>query len=475
MTTQSRLYRPLPVLCALVAGDVPWRDADIPGGVTRIEVIGLAQDRLVYRGEGERELTTSLPPAACLGLFATEANLALMQQVREWLIRQGATDLPEVTRADQGPAALMRALLDRLAAQAQALAQVASGHAHQVAVLRAEVETLASIRAELDRFIGDAGLARLVCIFATGEPDFETQIELTPGAALRQPLPVASTGVAAVAIACAATTQRLAPLRVRLVALEDGATLAQWRVANPREDGWVRLGLPRALSGMTRTLALVVDSASPEIGCPNLALGGHQALVSAQLSDEATGESVAPHSLALKVFAAVPGTTPPHPPDTVTPEPVDLAPTSFALRAVPSEILAGIVSEPEPDEGAAPHVLFMSKHEAVLCRAGRQGRIPGACPAGARGVLLRARVQAEAPRGQAAWFGIDEPDLAEDAEPDPALWRQVTLGTDALQEISILFAEPLAEPRDLLISSEAAPAEPGETAWIVIAQLQVYR
>ncbi|KMO36683.1 hypothetical protein VQ03_20185 [Methylobacterium tarhaniae] len=474
MTPHLPPYRPLPVLCALVAGDVPWREAEVPAGVVRIEVVGLVQDRLVYRGGDGRELTTSLPPSACLGLFATAASLALMQQVRDWLVRQGAADLPAVMQVDGEAAALMRVLLARLAAEAEALAEVASSYARQVAVLRGEVETLATIRADLDRFIGDVGLARLVCVFATGDPDFETQIELTPGAALRQLLPVASTGVAGVALAVAASERPLAPLRVRLVALEDGATLAQWRVASPREDGWVRLGLPRALDGMTRTLALVVDSASADIGCANLALGGHQALVPAQLSDEATGESVAPHSLALRIFSALPGTTPPHPPGTVTPDPAELVPAPFALRAVPREVLAGIVSEPPPPEGTVPDAIFMSRHDAALCRAGRQGRIPGGCPAGARGVLLRARVQAGVPRTHAAWFGVDEPGLAPEAEPDPALWRQVTLDGETLQEVSILFAEPLAEPRDLLIASEPPAQDTDDAVWIVIAQLQAY-
>lgn len=196
MTSHPPAYRPLPVLCALVAGDVPWREAGVPAAVVRVEVIGLVQDRLVYRAGDGQELTTSLPPSACLGLFATEASVALMQQVRDWLARQGATDLPEVTQVESEPAMLMRVLLARLASEAGGLAEVASSHARQVTVLRAEVETQASIRADLDRFIGDVGLASLVCVFATGDPDFETQIELTPGAALRQLLPVASTGVA---------------------------------------------------------------------------------------------------------------------------------------------------------------------------------------------------------------------------------------------------------------------------------------
>ncbi|MCF4130224.1 DUF6212 domain-containing protein [Methylobacterium sp. SyP6R] len=474
MTSHPPAYRPLPVLCALVAGDVPWREAGVPAAVVRVEVIGLVQDRLVYRAGDGQELTTSLPPSACLGLFATEASVALMQQVRDWLARQGATDLPEVTQVESEPAMLMRVLLARLASEAGGLAEVASSHARQVTVLRAEVETQASIRADLDRFIGDVGLASLVCVFATGDPDFETQIELTPGAALRQLLPVASTGVAGIAIACAASARRLAPLRVRLVAIEDAAILAQWRVASPQEDGWIRLGLPRALAGLTRTLVLVLDSASTDIACANLALGGHQALVPAQLSDEATGESVAPHSLALKVFAAVPGTTPPHPAGTVMPDPADAVPAPFALRTVGHEILAGVVAEPAPPDGEAPDTIFMSKHGAVLCRAGRQGRIPGACPAGARGILLRARIQAAAPLTHAAWFGVEEPELADEAEPDPALWRQVTLDGETLREISILFAEPLVEPRDLLIASEPAAPVSDDAVWIVITQMQAY-
>lgn len=50
----------------------------------------------------------------------------------------------------------------------------------------------------------------------------------------------------------------------------------------------------------------------------------------------------------------------------------------------------------------------------------------------------------------------------------------MTLDGETLREISILFAEPLVEPRDLLIASEPAAPVSDDAVWIVITQMQAY-
>lgn len=458
----------------LVAGVEPAARHSVPPSFRLLEVAGVEADALHLReGEGEAR-ATGLAPLPCLALFATPRTLPLMSRARAWMLAHGAASVPEVVVLDRKapPALVERTLLDNLVAVNAALAGSALRQAQRVARLRAEVETLGSVRAGLDRFVGESGLAQLKRVFSTSLPDFETQIELVHGSPLRQVLPVASTGLSAIDLACTGGRRRGAFL-ARLMLLEDGQALAEWRVPTPAQDGWVRLGLPTAYAGLVRTLCLVVEPASEKSPCANLALGAHQPLPAAQLSDARTGLPIAPHSLAFRLYAAVPGTTPPHIADTLLPTGAKAAKAApYALRALPVEELARVVPVRPPGETAAepggPGILFVADVAAILCRPGSGGRIPAACPAGARGLMVGVGIHSDAPRAVEAVVGIA-------AGPADAAPQRLTASSGAFEEVSLLFSEPLREPSDILVSAEAGDGADAEAAWVVFRDLRIYR
>ncbi|MCJ2074443.1 hypothetical protein MKK68_02040 [Methylobacterium sp. E-016] len=465
----------------------------LPEGVECLEVLSLDAAGLMIRDQDGTVVTLPLAPIPCLGLLASRNSAELMRQVQTWFSQRGIGDAPDVLLVDSEPAALIaRALLERLLTHTYALARAASLHARHVASLRTEVETLASQRAGLDRFIGDLGIAELVCSFATTEPDYETQIELSPGVPLRQLLPVASTGWAAIDLACTAGSKRRAPLRVTLSLVEEGRANAIWEVAPPTRDGWIRLGLPRAYAGLTRTLALVIESASERLSCTNLALSGVQPLVAAQLSDVRTGESIAPHSLAMRLYAAVPGTSPPHAPGTVLPIGADVSnPPPYALRAIPSETLAQVVADAQgivdaqdimddQDGEAVPvnvpsALLHLPDLRALLCRPGGRGHIPAGCPSGARGLTVHASVHGGLPCVLDLDIRVGDAlplDSASDGSERYA--RQVALSGSQAQAVVILFPEPLQEAQDITIAVRAAADPVPEATWAVLTQFRIY-
>ncbi|WP_430912845.1 DUF6212 domain-containing protein [Methylobacterium sp. sgz302541] len=451
----------------LVAGVEPTARQSVPQAFRVSEVVALdaAGLHLLREGDGEPR-ATGLAPLPCLALFATPKTLPLMREARAWIAAQAAAPVPDVVLLDRKspPAFVERTLLENLAAANAALAGSALRQARRVARLRAEVEMLGAVRAGLDRFVGETGLAQLKRVFSTATPDFETQIELVHGAPLRQVLPVAGTGFAAIDLACTGGKRR-GSFVARLTLLEDGEVLAEWRVPTPAQDGWVRLGLPVAHAGLLRTLCLVVEPASEKSPCANLALGAHQPLPAAQLGDARTGLPIAPHSLAFRLYAAVPGTTPPHSADTLMPVAARKAkPVPYALQALPAEDLAR-VAETDPGTGG-PNLLFVADVAAILCRPGAGGRIRAACPAGARGLMASVGVHADTPSAAVGVLGVDA------GAAEPALQR-VPVSSGGVEEVSLLFPEPLREARDILLSAEAVDGA-AEGAWVVFRDLRIY-
>ncbi|WP_336488150.1 DUF6212 domain-containing protein [Methylobacterium nigriterrae] len=402
-----------------------------------------------------------------------------MQDAQNWLRQQGTDTVPEIHFLDVPQAApVERALLGSLLAHTEALARAASQHAQHVAALRAEVETLTSVRADLDRFIGDVGLAHLACTFSTAEPDYETQIELTPGVPLRQLLPVASTGFAAIDLACAAAPKRHSPLRVALVLIEEGSVLAEWHVPPPDRNGWIRLGLPRAYAGLARSLALIVESASTKAVCGTLGLSGYQPLVAAQVCEAETGLSVGPHALAFRAYAALPGTTPPHDPATLLPLGAQAQPAApHALRAVPTDVLAR--AGEDRDEGSqaspTPRVLYLPEVEAVLCCSGAQAVIPDIFPPGSLGLILQATVHAAVPSCLEVELRTEAASRSEAAasEAEQRVQR-LMLSTERTDEISILLPHTAAEPQDFRIAVRALDESSTDRTWAVFTKFRVY-
>lgn len=455
----------------LVAGVEAAARQSVPPAFRVLDVIGFDGDRLLL-GEGEGEpRAVGIAPVPCLALFATARTLPLMQAVRDWMLMHGAASLPEIVLLDRKspPALVERTLLDNLVAFNASLAGSALRQARAVARLRGEIETLGAVRAGLDRFIGETGLAQLKRVFSTTTPDFETQIELVHGAPLRQMLPISSTGFAAIDLACTGSRRRGAFL-ARLTLVEDGRVLAEWHVPTPVEDGWVRLGLRKAYAGLVRTLSLEVEPVSESTPCSNLALGAHQPLPFAQLADARTGMPIAPHSLALRLYAAVPGSTPPHAAGTLLPLDAPAPDTvPFALHALPVEELGRVVADRAPGEGdAGPAVLFVADVAAVLCRPGGGGRIAAACPIGARGLMASVGIHADTPSAGLARIAVETGDQQD--EPSP-----VAVASGVFEEVSLLFAEPLREPCDILLSAEPIADSATEGAWVVFRDLRIFR
>lgn len=445
---------------------------ELPPDIECIAVVSVEIEGLLCVPEAGRAVLRRFAPLPCLGLFATGDTLAPMGEVREWLIRSGVNDPPEVVSLDGlGEGAAERVLLSRLLDQNRVLARLAAEHTRHLAALRAAYDTLAAARAEMDRFLGDTGLARLVCIFSTAEPDYETQIEVAPDAMFRQLLPVASSGLAALDLACAAAPHATAPLRVRLDLVEEDRTLAEWRVPPPAADGWIRLGLPTAYAGLNRTLSLSVEAGAPDVPCLHLALSGYQPLVAAQLKDATSGESIAPHSLAMRIFAALPGTSPPHGPDTILPRDETPPPIQpYALRAVPRGALdeASLTADRHDPPSRTPGLLQLPEAEAIAIRPGATVRLPDLCPPGSRGVIVTLALQASAPTSITVdlWAGESRDETSPSA--------RAHLHDGAAQDLSVLLAEPAAAACPIHVTATDSGGGTVEAAWVIVSNPRAY-
>jgi hypothetical protein len=400
----------------------------------------------------------ALPPLALVALaFSAEGAALLRLLPAELGDPAGAPPLAELPPDSPIEAAL--ALLGGAEALLRRHAGLLTSTLRSLAELRVVHDDHQRRLAELESVLSRANRQELELAFDEPPVAESGTLRLAAGETLRQLLPVASRGVAAVALHLADAPGPVGgSLLVALESLEDGVRHASWHLPlGGLGAGWQVLGLPRGIPGLRRSLRLSVSLAGE--GEASLSLGDLQPLPMFRAEDVA-GVPLAAASLAFRVLAGLPGLPPPRqaldhlaaeaedgPGFEEVPLPADGA--QSLLGPIPGRPMA-LVAEAE-----AESALLLDLPEGALALAA----LPGALPGGT--VLVQAEALLEA--GEAAEFALaagHAPEevlrLAEAGEGPAPGWSGWLPVAEALATLRLTCpAEPA--PRDLMLLCRAAP------------------
>jgi len=264
---------------------------------------------------GGRETRLASPPALCLGLLgASDAGMATLAEFATWVATCGsAVPAPLRLTADNLPAATAQVAKASIAVLLQQAALLTSTLG-SLATLRAVRDDQQQRLSTLEAFLARRNTQPFELAFS--EPPDDAQAELALGGAggaaqVCQLLPVSSRGVAGIALHVAVAPPDAGALEVTLTSCEDDQLCGAWTVPPEQlSTGWLVLGLDAALVGLNRSLRLCVRPATPG-GRAALSLGRQQPLPMFRATAGPDGAALADRSLAFRVWAGLPGLTPP--------------------------------------------------------------------------------------------------------------------------------------------------------------------
>lgn len=286
-----------------------------PSGVV-LTVLSRNADGFSFR-RSDKIADLAVPPHWWLALIgSSDAGIAELTRFAVWAKEQSGQACPE-PRWLTGPDAAVAALAALHAGALVLLcrqAELAVTSLRSLAELRRVREDQQQRLTALEDFISTSNLQPHENAFVEAQDAERPPLELGRRGGVRrvtQVLPVSSLGVTAIALHLGQPSfTRVADLTVTLETLEDGEECATWTV--PPDDqgaGWIILGLEYGISGLRRTLRLVLEV--PEFqGTCIVSLGGPQALPMFRIADS-SGQPLADVCLALQIWTGLPGVSPP--------------------------------------------------------------------------------------------------------------------------------------------------------------------
>ncbi|MDN3719232.1 DUF6212 domain-containing protein [Roseibium salinum] len=340
---------------------------------------------------GERFEIGELPLMLLAVIVSPEASGDKDRFLR-WLQQRGAAQLPPVIGWGRGGEVEAVSSLIGLVAEG-----VRAG-ARRLVLSNKELRTLRSLNdelqnrfASLEAFLNRHGLQPLDLVFSN-EP---TENPLNPNVlasaspeGISQILPVASSGVSGIAVHVEKPASRHdIKLRAQLVALEELRIIDTWQIASgDLTGGWNIFGLSKSTAGLRRTLEfrLLVEEADDDV--PLLSMGGLQPVEMFQVRDAATGSPLLKNSLALQVWAGIPGVTLPSHANYIPAQSQQVT-TEEGFRDVP--IAAGVLehaSLANSDEVSFEFeaIMPLPAERAIGCHPPAEGitigHLPAACP-----------------------------------------------------------------------------------------------
>ena len=359
-----------------------------------LKIKRVAEDHLLVRDEaGQEKRLGEAPPQIAAIIAFDQTDQELVDRASDWLRKRRNNPLPAPMLIDADDAAGFAALVMSNANQlAKKSAEMTTSLFRQLAEARQANEELQNRFAALEAFIDRHGLQpfELAFINPPAEDDTEPNVLATASnARISQILPVASSGVSAVALHVAKPAPRSeAILQASLASVEDGRVIESWSIPVAEiEAGWMTLSLKSTIAGLRRTLKLVVSVDGQRADLPTLSLGNAQPLALFRLQDAELRQSVSSSSLALQVYVGLPGVVPPNR-------------GSFSARAAQDNDAPGLreMSLPQDaltqtqqvhlddDSSGFDGVTYLEGEHTLSCHPPAFGttiaRIAGGCPAG---------------------------------------------------------------------------------------------
>ncbi len=360
-----------------------------------LKIKRVADDHLMVRDMNGDEMRLSEAPARIAALIAfAPGDTELVGRAAEWLGKRRNAGMPAVAQmAAEDLTAFASLLLGSAEDTARRNAELTTSLFRQLADARQANEDLQNRFAALEAFIDRAGLQPFDIAFVNPPVDDETapNVLATAGAGgIAQILPVASTGASAIAIHVArAAPKSEGTLRAALQSVEDGRVIETWSVPIAEINaGWLTLSLQRSVTGLRRTLRLIVSVDDPRSALPVLSLGNAQPLPLFRIEDADLREAISSASLALQIFVGLPGIVPPGRGAFAGGARRDKGEAGLREFALPIELLAraeqvNLDSESSGFDG----VTYLDGERIVSCHPPAFGstiaRIAGGCPAGA--------------------------------------------------------------------------------------------
>lgn len=410
-----------------------------------------AEEGLMVHIDGQRIPLPALPPLCLAAIAFTDEGAEALQAAIE--ASTGGDAGPVVTRMEPGDAmGLAIAVVSGSTALLRRQATVLTNSLRSLGQMRIAHEDHQHRLAALEAFVARDNRQDFDLAFAE-EPTSDEDCALRIGVdanlrRLTQLLPVASRGVSAIALHLASTpfsTEAIAT--IRLTSLEDGIERAAWRVrGQDMAPGWQVLGLDRAITGLSRTLSLSVEVTG---GTFALSLGGHQPLPAFRVGGEDPG-SLAPRSLAFKVWTGLPGVMPPV-------NAIDHLSGGDAGQGFEDVVVAAEAIELTRDGATTTRQAF--DDDSLPCDPAREGitigRLPGALPAGTMLAQGLGRVLGGAEGVEFALAAAASAEaalaLAQGVMPEAGWSGWVESGADGTAALHLFLAAGEAGARDLFV------------------------
>jgi hypothetical protein len=393
----KRFYARRPVI--LYGGRLPdWAKAVAGDGYDFLKIKRVAEDHLLLRDDAGVDRRLLEAPVQLTGLFGFDkAEFDLILRAANWLGRAGNAPIAQLVEGDD-TAAFAATLLTHAQASLRQQSTMATALSRQLADARQSNEDLQNRFSALEAFIDRHGLQPFECAFINqpAHEDGETAspapnvLAMAANGRVAQILPVASLGISAIALHVAKAGPRSeATLTVTLASIEDGRTIESWIIpAAEMPVGWTTLTLRNAISGLRRTLRLVISADGARADLPLLSLGGAQPLDLFRLQDYDLQQTVTASSLALQVFVGLPGVAPPSPGGFAPQAGQHGKGSGLQECTVPPEILRNAVQvQLDSDTGGFEGVSYLDGERAISCHPPAFGmtiaKLTGGCPPGA--------------------------------------------------------------------------------------------
>ncbi|MDY0870930.1 DUF6212 domain-containing protein [Dongia rigui] len=360
-----------------------------------LKIKRVADDHILTRdvsGQDQRLAEAPVQLAAIIAFDQSEREL--VDRAGDWLQkrRNGSVPTPQLIAPDDvmGFAASILGTAQQLA---QRSAELTTSLFRQLADARQANEDLQNRFAALEAFIDRAGLQPFDIAFINPPVEDETEpnvLATASNGSISQILPVASTGVSAIALHIAKATPRGEGIfRATLQSVEDGRMIENWSVPiSELNPGWMTLALQKSIAGLRRTLRLIISVEGHKADLPTLSLGNAQPLPLFRLQDADLRQSISSSSLALQVYVGLPGVVPPTPGTFAARGGREKTEQGLREVTLPQEILAGTQQVALDTESSGfDGVRYLEGERIVSCHppafGTTIGKIPGGCPAGA--------------------------------------------------------------------------------------------
>ncbi len=400
-------------------------------GITVCEIRHVSKEHIELAHDSN-SIKLVTPPTNCILLTTSDPkNFSLLEELKGWMVLRGANPSPRTFFDDFSTNDEMsHTLIQSLVALLDGTSERAVRLARSLARIRAAHDGLQDRFSELEAYIIRKNGQPYEKTFAD-EPvsDAKPISILDPPYLISQLLPVSSSGVAAIALHFAEVGHPH-HLQIRMRSEEDNQVIETWDLTDIGSQGWVHMQLEHAIIQSGRTISIEISNMVGETQT-KVSLGRRQYVNRFQARDANTGASVSEHSLAMMIWAGLPGVRTPDVGSVVEPlgkSRLKSGPSQTCLRPEVCDAVQLVSFHGGPQPGFNP-VTALADQGYILCHPPPFGltiaRIPNALRPNAMSV--RATVKVDNAQSGAILFAIavsnDSREIAKLTSGDASDWN----------------------------------------------------